>query len=77
MVYYTIYIRGLNNGTGYIDIALEDDQLLKDYKQYLDVNVRSTRAYTIVQPSSQKKARKSHFCVSLQDITALTFVTDG
>ena len=30
MIYYTICLKRLNNGMGYVDIALHDDRLLKD-----------------------------------------------
>ena len=47
MIYYTIYLKRLNNGTGYVDIALHDDQLLKDFEQYLDIGVRAHRLYKL------------------------------
>jgi hypothetical protein len=75
MIYYTIFVKGLNNSTGYIDVALADDQLLKDFMQYLDVGIKPHRVYTVTSPP--KAAGKSTlstgvFAVNLSDITAMT-----
>lgn len=50
MLYYTIYVKNLQNGTGYIDVGLEDEQLLKDFQQYLDVGLRAHRPYKMATP---------------------------
>ena len=47
MIYYTIFVKGLNNSTGYIDVALSDDQLLKDFMQYLDIGIKPHRTYIL------------------------------
>ena len=52
MVYFTIYLKNLNNGTGYVDTALADDQLMRDYLQFLDINVKAHRAYAVVDGAS-------------------------
>lgn len=72
MFYYTIYMKNLNNGTGYIDIALKDDQLVKDFVQYLDVGLKSHRAYTVVDPGSGGTVAAGIFSVNLADVAAMT-----
>ena len=77
MLYYTIYVKGLNNGTGYIDVALADDQLLKDYINYLDVGLRPVRSYVLTTPAkSQGKpvASTGVFVVNLADVTGITVI---
>lgn len=75
MIYYTIYVKGLSNGTGYIDVALNDDQLLKDYLQYLDIGIKPHRTYVITAaPKADQRPMASTgvFCINLSDITAIT-----
>ena len=75
MIYYTIYVKGLQNSTGYIDVALADDQLLKDYLQFLDIGIRPNRAYVIKNsPGGAEKhiANTGTFAINLSDVTALT-----
>jgi len=57
MIHYTIYVKTLNNGTGYIDVGLEDDQLLQDYLQFLDIGVRSHRTYAIANAPALRGKR--------------------
>jgi len=72
MVYYTIYIKNLHNNTGYIDICLADDQLLKDYLQYLDIGVKSHRAYPLINPGDARRTNQGQFAINLSDIAAIT-----
>ncbi|MBK7997308.1 MAG: hypothetical protein IPK15_00895 [Verrucomicrobia bacterium] len=81
MLYYTIYVKGLNNSTGYIDVALENDQLFKDFMQLLDVNVKPCRIYDMaVPPDSEGKPVKPNgkFMINLSEVTAMsTMVPDS
>jgi hypothetical protein len=75
MIYYTIYVKNLQNGSGYIDIALADDQLMKDFTQYLDVNIKSNRTYAMTAPpDSQGKPVVSQgtFAINLSDVSAIS-----
>lgn len=75
MLYYTIYVKHLNNGTGYIDVALQNDQLQKDFMQLLDVNVKPCRLYDLAAPpdvEGRPVAPVGKFMINLSDITALT-----
>jgi hypothetical protein len=75
MIYYTIFVKGLNNSTGYIDVALENDQLLKDFMQYLDVGIKPHRVYTVTSPpkaAGKLTSSTGVFAVNLSDITAMT-----
>jgi hypothetical protein len=76
MVYYTIYVKNLHNNSGYIDIALENDQLLKDYMQFLDVGLRAHRTYPVVNTGGGKDTR-GLFTVNLAEVTAITTITPG
>src|SRR5436309_3127109 len=71
MIYYTIYVNNLHNGTGYIDIALEDDQLLKDYQQYLDIGMRPHRSYAISNPGGARGVA-GQFAINMAEIVAVT-----
>ncbi len=71
MIYYTIYIKNLHNGTGYIDVALEDDQLLKDFAQYLDIGVRPHRAYQLTTPAGSGEA-PGQFSLNIAEVLAIT-----
>lgn len=80
MLYYTIYVKGLNNTTGYIDVALADDQLLKDYINYLDVGIRTVRSYVVTSPGKgqgRPVASTGVFVVNLADVTAITVIAAG
>lgn len=80
VIYYTIYLKGLSNGSGYIDVALSDEQLFKDYLQYLDVGIKPVRTYTIAMaPKAQGKpvANTGLFSVNLSDVSAITTVKPG
>jgi len=75
MIYYTIFVKGLNNSTGYIDVALADDQLLKDYLQYLDIGIKPHRTYVVsAPPKVQGKPMPTTgiFAINLSDVTAVT-----
>ena len=77
MLYYTIYIKNLNNGTGYIDIALTNDQLLKDYMQLLDVNVKPCHYYEMASmPNAHGNPvlPNGKFAINLADVTAISAV---
>jgi hypothetical protein len=71
MIYYTIYLKGLNNGMGYVDIALHDDQLLKDFEQYLDIGVRAHRLYKVADTPGTATAG-GFFSVDMAEISAIT-----
>jgi len=77
MIYYTIYVKNLHNDTGYIDLALDDDQLLKDFKQYLDCNIKPDRSYTITAPpGAEGKPVQSAgaFVINLAEVTAISIM---
>ncbi len=71
MLYYTIYIKNLHNGTGYIDVALADDVLMKDYMQFLDINIRPLRSYPMIG-STNSDSSTGVFVVNLCDVTAIS-----
>ena len=71
MLYYTVYVKNLHNGTGYIDVALEDDQLLKDFMQFLDIGVRSHRTYPMTNPAGSREG-PGKFVVNLTEVVAIT-----
>ncbi|HXI53148.1 MAG TPA: hypothetical protein VNH84_16645 [Candidatus Saccharimonadales bacterium] len=75
MIYYTVFVKGLNNSTGYIDVALADDQLLKDFLQYLDVGIKPHRSYAVTAPPKAQGKQISTtgvFVINLSDVTAIT-----
>ena len=75
MIYYTIFVKGLNNSTGYIDVALADDQLMKDFMQYLDVGIKPQRVYTVTTPpkaAGKPTAATGVFAINLSDVTAMS-----
>ena len=71
MVYFTVYLKNLNNGSGYVDTALADDQLMRDYLQFLDIGMKAHKAYAVVDPNNQE-APVGVFAVNLADVAALT-----
>ena len=71
MVYFTVYLKNLNNGTGYVDTALADDQLMRDYLQYLDIGVKAHRAYAVVDAGASDQP-VGVFAVNLADVAAIT-----
>src|SRR5262245_54085383 len=73
MIYYSIYVKGLNNGMGYIDVAMEDDQLLKDFEQYLDIGVRPHRSYKLA-PTPGTPDAGGLFTVNMAEVTAITTI---
>jgi hypothetical protein len=73
MIYYTIYVKRLNNGMGYIDVALEDDQFLKDFEQYLDIGVRPHRSYRLA-PTPGTTDAGGLFTIDMSEITAVTSI---
>ena len=80
MIYYTIFVKGLNNSTGYIDVALGDDQLLKDFMQFIDIGIKPTRTYVMAAtPKSGTKgtATTGVFALNLGDVTAITALKES
>ncbi len=71
MVYFTVYLKNLNNGTGYVDTALADDQLMRDFLQYLDIGVKAHRAYAVVDAAAND-VPVGVFAVNLADVAAIT-----
>jgi len=71
MIYYTIYVKGLNNQTGYIDVALESDQLQKDYLMFLDIGLKAHTSYPIANPAGSR-GKSGHFVIDLACIAAIT-----
>lgn len=71
MVYFTIYLKNLNNSTGYVDTALADDQLMRDYLQFLDIGVKAHRAYAVVDGSAHATP-VGIFAVNLSDVAAIS-----
>jgi hypothetical protein len=77
MIYYTIYVKNLSNDTGYIDVALTDDQLLKDFLQYLDCNIKSCRSYTMTAPSGAEGRpvqTTGTFAINLSEVVAINIM---
>jgi len=77
MIYYTIYVKNLHNGTGYIDVALNDDQLLKDFTQFLDCSIKADRTYPITAPpGTQGRPVESagRFAINLSEVVAITIM---
>lgn len=77
MIYFTIYLKGLHNSTGYLDVALEGDELLKDYQNYLDMGIKSHKSYPIADPGKRGamiETKASRFVVNLSDIMAITVI---
>ena len=70
MLYYTIYVKGLNNQTGYIDVALENDQLIKDYLIFLDIGLKAHKPYQIATVGGKEKT--GQFMIDLACIAAIT-----
>ena len=71
MIYYTIYLKQLNNDTGYIDVGLEDDQLFKDFLTYLDIGMKSHRVYNLANPATPE-GQAGQFAIDLAAISAIT-----
>ena len=67
MLYYTIYVKNLNNGTGYIDVALQDDQLLSDYQHFLDVGLAGHKLYPLASPG-----QGGSFAINMAEVAAMT-----
>ena len=77
MIYYTIYVKNLHNDTGYIDVALTDDQLLKDFMQYLDCGIKPNRSYTITAPpgaSGKPVQSTGTFAINLSEVAAISIM---
>lgn len=74
MVYYTIYMKDLFNATGFIDVGLEDDQLMKDYLSYLDIGMKSHKTYRIAK-NATTKGQAGLFAINLSEIAAITTTT--
>lgn len=71
MIYYTIYVKGLHNQTGYIDVALEDDQLWKDYMIFLDVGLKAHKGYKVANVGGTRSP-SGHFLIDLDTVAAIT-----
>jgi hypothetical protein len=71
MIYYTIYLKQLHNDTGYIDIGLEDDQLLKDFATFLDIGLKSHKTYRLSSPAAAE-GQAGFFVIDLSNIAAIT-----
>jgi hypothetical protein len=76
MIYYTIYVKGLHNQTGYIDVALEDDQLLKDYLIFLDIGLKPHKPYKMASVGSAR-GKTGLFSIDIDTIAAITVNTPG
>lgn len=71
MIYYTIYVKGLHNQTGYIDVALEDEQLMKDYMLFLDVGLKAHKGYKVANIAGARGS-SGHFAIDLETVAAIT-----
>lgn len=71
MIYYTIYVKGLHNQTGYIDIALQSDRLLKDYLSYLDIGLKPHKPYEVADVGGST-GKTSSFAIDIETISAIT-----
>ena len=69
-VYYTIYVKHLYNGTGYIDVCLENDQLMKDYMHFLDIGVRTHKTYPLANIAGTP-GPVGLFAINLSEIAAI------
>jgi hypothetical protein len=76
MLYYTIYVKGLNNQTGYIDVALQDDQLLKDYLMFLDIGLKAHKPYQIADVANSR-SKSGQFIIDLAAVAAITLNPPG
>lgn len=77
MIYYTIYVRNLHNGTGYIDVALTDEQLLKDFMQFLDCGIKPNRNYALTTPTGahgKPVLSTGTFAVNLSEVVAISIM---
>ena len=72
MLYYTIYVKNLNNSTGYIDVSLADDQLMKDFQTFLDVNIRPHKSYKLATPAGTDG--EGAFAINLSEVIGITVV---
>lgn len=71
MIYYTIYVKGLHNQTGYIDIALEDEQLMKDFSTFLDIGIKPHKSYKVANVPGAR-GKMGQFCIDMSTISAIT-----
>jgi hypothetical protein len=71
MIYYTIYVKGLFNQTGYIDIALEDDQLMKDFQTFLDIGIKPHKAYKVANVAGAR-GKMGQFAIDVTTISAIS-----
>ena len=71
MIYYTIYLKQINNDTGYIDVGLEDDQLFKDFITYLDIGLKSHKVYHLSSPAAPE-GQAGLFAIDFATIAAIT-----
>ncbi len=71
MIYYTIYVKGLHNQTGYIDVALEDEQLMKDFQIYLDIGIKPHKGYKMANVVGSR-GKSGHFAIDMSNIAAIT-----
>jgi hypothetical protein len=77
MIYYTIYVKNLHNGTGYIDLALPDEQLLKDFTQFLDCGIKPSRTYAMTTPTGahgRPVLSAGSFAINLSEVIAITIM---
>ena len=74
MIYYTIYVKDLHNQTGYIDVALEDDQLMKDYLIFLDIGLKPHKAYKMANVGAAR-GKTGAFAIDIDTIAAITVNT--
>jgi hypothetical protein len=75
MIYYTIYVRNLHNDTGYIDVALTDDQLLRDFTQFLDCGIKPDRTYAMAAPTGAQGRpvlSTGTFAINLAEVVAIS-----
>jgi hypothetical protein len=77
MIYYTIYVKNLHNDTGYIDVALSDDQLLRDFTQFLDCGIKADRTYTLTVPQGahgRPVESAGKFAINLAEVVAISIM---
>ncbi len=71
MVFYTIYLQELKSDAGYMDVVLENDQLFRDYLQFLEVRVVPVRAYRLADPANPS-ASAGELAINFAEISAMT-----
>jgi hypothetical protein len=71
MVFHTIYLKDLKNDAGYMDVVLENDQLFRNFMQFLEVRIVPVRANRLADPANPG-AHAGKFAINFADVSAMT-----